>query len=190
MSNIIVFDLETIGFPDQLGYDLYYLPNQSNHYDKARMIELGYQLYSNTGVLLKENSYLIKPNGFSINNSKIHGITNEMASMEGVELEEALSIFETDLKDVGTLVSHNILFDYNILLSECYRINNLQIITKLESIKKECSMKIGKQIMRQRKSPKLVELYKYLFDKEFNQNHRARSDTRGCAECYFEMKKD
>ena len=48
-------------------------------------------------------------------------------------------------------------------------------------------MEIGKKFMKLNKSPKLIELYKFLFNKEFIQEHRALSDCVACADCYFSM---
>ena len=37
------------------------------------------------------------------------------------------------------------------------------------------------------KSPKLIELYKYVFNEEFENAHSADADVDACAKCYFQM---
>jgi len=41
------------------------------------MIEIAYIIYAKNGEKIKENSFLIKPDEFKINNSFIHGITQQ-----------------------------------------------------------------------------------------------------------------
>jgi DNA polymerase III epsilon subunit-like protein len=37
------------------------------------------------------------------------------------------------------------------------------------------------------KSPKLIELYKFFFNVEFENAHSADADVDACAKCYFKM---
>ena len=39
------------------------------------------------------------------------------------------------------------------------------------------------------KSPKLIELYQYLFKEEFDEQHNALADVNACAKCYFKLLK-
>ena len=90
--------------------------------------------------------------------------------------------------NVDTIISHNIGFDINILLSECYRLEHNELIDNIENRKKKCTMRLGKKYMNYHKSPKLIELYKHLFNKDIIQEHRALIDTEMCKDCYFGMK--
>ena len=51
-------------------------------------------------------------------------------------------------------------------------------------------MELGKIYMKSQKFPKLIELYHYLFNKSIDQEHRALTDTRICADCYYRMKQN
>jgi DNA polymerase III epsilon subunit-like protein len=187
----MILDTETTGIPQQKSYNRYFEPHMISFYNNARMIELGYLITDDVGNIIKEQSFLIKPNGFVINNSNIHGITTEKATNEGVDISHALETLYADLQNVELLICHNINFDKHILLSECYREyrNEVDIIKKIKKIKKECTMEIGKSKFNLNKPPKLVELYKQIFDKEPKQEHRALSDVYLCYDCYFNINK-
>ena len=70
--------------------------------------------------------------------------------------------------------------------TECY---DFKEFVNSRKIKLDCSMLKGQKFMKVDKYPKLEELYKHLFKKELNQDHRALSDTKACAKCYFKIKK-
>jgi len=189
-DNVLIFDIETTGLPERKGFNNYYEPCETKYYNNSRMIELGYIICSNSGILIKEVDDLIKPDNFSINNSNIHGITNVMANGFGKDINIVLNDLNNDLKNVNTIIAHNINFDYNILLSECYRYLDSEhsIITDLKSKEQICTMKMGKDFLNVYKYPKLVDLHKNLFNRDIKQEHRALSDVKLCAECYYRMK--
>lgn len=184
-------DTETTGIPEQKTFNRYFEPYYTNYYDDARMIELGYLITDDVGNKIKEESFIIKPNGFEIKNSHIHGITTEIAMKKGVHIRNALEILYTDLQTVEKLICHNTNFDKHILLSECYREyrSETNIITKLKKITKQCTMEMGKKKYNFEKPPKLVELYKKIFGAEPVQTHRALSDVYLCYDCYFNFHK-
>jgi len=184
-------DTETTGIPQQKSYGKYYEPHYINYYDGARMIELGYMICDDVGNIIKERSFLIKPNGFTIKNTKIHGIATEHAIAHGIPIHEALEIFYSDLKMVDKIICHNIDFDIHILLAECYREYRYEteIIKRIKSIPKKCTMEMGKRVFKLKKNPRLVELYRIIFENEPVQEHRALSDVRLCYDCYFNIHK-
>ena len=186
-AKIIVIDLETNGFPKRKGFDKYYSPEELDKYDTSRIVEIAYIIYSEDGEIIKEVDHLVKPNNFRIPNSNFHGITYEMANTDGKNMSEILDELERDLNGIEIIVSHNINFDYNILLSECHRINKISAAELLIALNKQCTMKIGQNYMKMQKSPKLTELYAYLFRKRLVQSHRALPDAKSCGECYFKM---
>jgi len=184
-------DTETTGLPEQKSYNRYYEPHFINYYSKSRIIELGYMITDDNGNKIKDQSFIIKPDDFIIINSQIHGITHEHAIKEGVPIKQALETFFDDLQKVDKLICHNINFDINVLLSECYREykSEANIIKKIKSIKKKCTMAIGQTRYNYERPPKLVKLYKQLFGTEPQQEHRALSDVQLCYECYFALEK-
>lgn len=187
-NNILIFDLETIGFPKYKNAK----PFQSYYYDQARIIEIGYVIINPTGEVLKSVNHFVKYDKIvNIENSFIHGITNDMVMEHGVLIDEVLDELSNDLINVDTIVAHNIEFDYNVLLSEVYRKykNFKHLLGLLYSKDLHCTMQIGKKYMTSGKYPKLVELHQLLFDKVWVQTHRALDDVNTCAKCYIEMMK-
>ena len=185
-NNILIFDLETIGFPKYKNAK----PFQSYYYDQARIIEIGYVIINPTGEVLKSVNHFVKYDKIvNIENSFIHGITNDMVMEHGVLIDEVLDELSNDLINVDTIVAHNIEFDYNVLLSEVYRKykNFKHLLGLLYSKDLHCTMQIGKKYMTSGKYPKLVELHQLLFDKVWVQTHRALDDVNTCAKCYIEM---
>jgi DNA polymerase III epsilon subunit-like protein len=179
--NIMILDTETTGFPASRD------PTEIYKFNNARLIELGYIIYDSTGKKIKEYDSLVIPNNFVINNTHIHGISQQDAISKGQSIEQVLNELSRDLDTIDAFVCHNISFDMNIILSESHRAKMLDLVKKIESKEKLCTMEIGKKFMKLNKSPKLIELYKFLFNKDFIQEHRALSDCVACADCYYNM---
>jgi DNA polymerase III epsilon subunit-like protein len=180
-GNIMILDTETTGIPYSRN------PKELFKFNDARLIELGYIIYDKNGKKIKEFDTLIKPKDFVINNSEIHGITNDQAKNTGKTLEDTFKIFTEDLQTVEVLVGHNIGFDISILQSEAYRNKNNLLYDLIENKNKQCTMEMGKKFYKMDKNPKLVDLYKISTGKEIIQDHRALSDCLMCADCYYKM---
>ena len=103
----LFFDTETTGLPRNSHASIKELENW------PRVVQLAWLTYSNTGKLLSENDYIIKPEGFIIPNeaTKIHGITTKKALVEGNDLSMVLAQFARDVKKANLVVAHNIDFD-------------------------------------------------------------------------------
>ena len=187
----IVFDLETTGLPQRK----YVHPYKTTNFNTSRMIEIGYMIVNEiTGETVKEVSRLVQHESkIGINNSHIHGITEEMVDDEGVKIHDVFDELYYDLKTVDTLVSHNMDFDLTILLSEVYRRYPMYVHLLAELYSKTlcCTVQMGKALMPNGKYPKLIELHQKLFDEEWVQPHRALEDAKVCAKCYLKLiKKD
>lgn len=189
MTFTLFFDTETTGFPMRKGFNSYYHPSMVNYYNSSRLIEIAYIICDEEKKIIKSVNNIIKPDSFKIENSHIHGITQKHAEYEGIDIKKAIKTLEDDIKDVNTMVAHNIMFDLNILISECYRIENKDVIKMINDKNHICTMDMGKNHLNLKKSPKLTELYKTLFNEEFTQTHRALSDSEACMKCFYEMKK-
>jgi len=181
VNNLMVLDTETTGLPSSRNYQ------ELDKFNNARLIELGYIIFDKTGKELKKYDSLIKPNNFMINNTFIHGITHENAVQNGLDINLVLDQLTLDLKKVDGIICHNISFDMAIILSEAFRLNKLELIELFSSKLHFCSMAIGKKFMKSDKNPKLIELYKFLFNKDFIQDHRALSDCVACLDCFLSM---
>ena len=178
---IAVFDTETTGFPSSRN------PEELEKFNNARLIELGYIIFDKTRKDIKKYDDLGKPNNFVITNTYIHGITHENAVKNGKNINQVLDQLTLDLKNVDGIICHNISFDMAIILSEAYRANKLELIELINQKLHFCSMAIGKKFMKNDKNPKLIELYKFLFNKDFIQDHRALSDCVACLDCFLSM---
>lgn len=180
-NNLMVLDTETTGLPASRN------PQEFDKFNNARLIELGYIIFDKSGKEIKKYDDLVKPNNFVITNTFIHGITNENAVQNGKDINIVLDQLTLDLKKVDGIICHNISFDVAIILSEAYRLNKLELIELISSKLHLCSMAIGKKFMKSDKNPKLIELYKFLFNKDFIQDHRALSDCVACLDCFLSM---
>jgi len=180
-GNIMFLDTETTGFPASND------PTNISKFNNARLVELGYLIYDPNGKKINEYSSLVIPDNFIITNERIHGITTKDATTKGLPIKKVLDHFLDDLKNIDTIICHNINFDMKILLSEAYRINNILLFDQIKSRNKLCTMELGKQFMKTSKYPKLIELYKYIYNKEVIQDHRSLSDCIICVDCYYKM---
>ena len=145
------------------------------------------------GTIIRERDYIIKPEGFIIpkDSSDVHGITTERASNEGVGLYDVLDEFLKDLNTSDYIVGHNIDFDVKVVCCELYR-NNVN--NALYSKRRICTMKSTTDLCKipskyGYKYPKLQELYKKLFNRNFVDAHNSAADVKATFECYFELKK-
>lgn len=184
----MVVDTETTGLPERPTFGGYYPYTETQKYDCARMIQICWAIYDDDK-LEEIHDYLIKPNGFVINNSHIHGITNQMAK-NGYNLNEVLLKFSQALNKVKFVVGHNILFDLHIICSELYRNKFYDIAKILKTKKFICTMEksIPLKVDGFLKAPKLIKLYKFLFGKEFENQHNAKYDVMATGEVFIELK--
>ena len=86
----LTFDTETTGLPKNFKAEV------SDSENWPRLVQIAWQLNNEKGELLSNNSLIIKPEGFTIpfNSEKIHGISTEIASNNGIDLKEAILKFE------------------------------------------------------------------------------------------------
>lgn len=182
-------DIETSGIPQKDGYQ-YSPPSQTEKYNNSRIIEIAYiiaNIEERVFVKIKSVAVLVKPEEFNINNSHIHGITQEEAEKKGIKITDFLTQFHSDLQGVESILSYNIDFDLNILLSECYRVD-MKLYDTIRKKSKSCVMELSRDFMKVDKYPKLQEIYSFLFGKNFDQKHRALDDTEIMVKCYCKIK--
>lgn len=188
-NTYMFFDTETTGVPDDYNAPASKIDNW------PRLLQLSWIIATENGETLSTKDYIIKPNGFSIpaESISIHGITNEFAQENGIQLCEVLDDFILDLSKVSLIVGHNVSFDKKIVGAELIRLGREDIISKFNSF---CTMKSTKNLCRipgrygiDYKYPKLQELYYALFKKQFDGAHNSLSDIKATVECFFELKR-
>ena len=181
--NILFFDTETTGTPKDDNAPASDLENW------PRLVQLAWINYDKEQNLLSEHSIIIKPNGFEIPDdaARIHGITNEIA-VKGSDLIEVLDDFLNSLVEADVIVAHNMSFDEKIMSSEFLRNQIEDILPKKQKI---CTMKSTTNFCKLSgpygyKYPKLIELYKKIFNEDFNE-HNALDDVKATAKCFWEL---
>lgn len=189
----LVFDLETTGLPifNKDGKYRFHSFKNLKMYEPARIVSISWIILDNCGNILKQTYYIIRPLDFAIDNASvatsIHGITHEIAVEKGALWDNVYKEFFADLKPCHALVAHNLQFDLSVMLSEMFRYNKQDGITEMLSKKRFCTVQLGRIAMNQKKSPKLGELYKYLFNKDIENAHDAFFDTLNCCNCMIAM---
>ena len=199
---ILFFDTETTGLPVNF-YEPY-----TNIENWPRLVQLAWITEETDTKEKKENDLIIRPEGFTIPEeaAKIHNITTEISERDGVELRAALADFVQDMLAADLLVAHNIEFDKNIICSEIYR-TALKLMSEdklflevgfcipkyLLNKRSICTMKLGANYTKIKtdggdyKWPKLIELYRHFFGKDFEGMHDALDDIRATRDCFWEM---
>lgn len=189
----LFFDTETSGFiKKDLSFDD---PNQN------WCCQLGAILATSEGIIDSMN-VLIKANGRTIPSfltETVHGISVEDTMEKGIEEYEALEKFSSLCKDIPIKICHNFDFD-NTYLNHMYK-RNMDLLSDEARAKYFiqfpffCSMKDKNIVnfcgLKNKKGapkwPKLEELYKILFDKDFPNAHNAFADAKATMDCYYEL---
>jgi DNA polymerase III epsilon subunit-like protein len=158
-----------------------------------RITQLGWQVYDENGILIKEESVLIKPEGWTIPKEKFfidNNMSTERCEESGLPLESVLKKLIIDMEKSKYLIAHNMAFDINVLGAEFLR-KGVKAENKLN---KFCTMKESTNICKIPKFngykwPTLTELHKFLFNEGFEGAHDALDDVKACAKSFFELKK-
>lgn len=187
MNNYLFFDTETTGVPRN------YKAPSSDTRNWPRLVQLAWILADEEGNRIHEGNLIVKPEGFVIptDATKIHGITTQKALAEGILLKDAISMFKADLDLANFVVGHNVDFDKKIVGAEMVR---LGVSDELGRKKSYCTMLSTTNFCKipglyGYKYPKLQELYKKLFGKEFDNAHDAMSDIEATEQCFWELRK-
>lgn len=177
------FDTETTGLFKK-GSDY----TKTSNFKNARLVSISW-IISRGGSIIEQSYYIIKPDNFIISEEsiKIHGITQEYAEKNGIEIKKILELFYNSIKRCTTIIAHNIIFDETIIKAELFRYNFLDIITEFDTKHKICTMIKGKEYMQLKKYPKLGELYAFLYNEEIKNAHCALDDTQNCFKCYDKL---
>ena len=88
-----------------------------------RMVQIAWQLHDANGVLIENNDFLIRPEGFNIpyKAEEVHGISTELAAQKGQELTIVLEAFSKVVQQAKFIVGHNVDFDVNVLGCEFFQ---------------------------------------------------------------------
>ena len=184
---LLIFDTETTGLPSRDR------KIRSDPLSWPRLVEAGWILCKEDGVVIDEQSHIVSPGGFDIPDavSAIHGITTRTAREEGSPVHEILSAFCAASKQADILVAHNLSYDIRIVLAELIRTGKREVLPKRPGI---CTMRSSARFCgvpgrfgKGFKWPSLSYLHNTLFGIPPPAAHRALPDARVCAACYHEL---
>lgn len=186
--NIFFMDSETTGLPKNYSGSYTDLDNW------PRVMSLAWSVADHLGNVVVEEYRMIKPNGWVVPKEKFwidNGYSTERSMREGVDMNDVMDLFMTDIAHGDVLVAHNLSFDHPIVWAEVIR-SGRQVKSGMHKI---CTMKsavahaniLGKN--GRAKWPKLDELYRFLFRKDFEGAHNALADVVACREIFFELLK-
>jgi DNA polymerase III epsilon subunit-like protein len=188
----IVFDTETTGLPQMINYQTFPKYDYLKGYDTARLIQLSWGIYNADDSLLSIENVHVKPNNFTINNSHIHGITNEIAAEKGIPVEEALCKFVEAInrEDVMYIVCHNISFDVNIIKSELYRLYKKGYLDVFAKKKLICTLAQANKMKSDGLIPnaKLGTVYQHFYNEDIKNAHNAEYDVLNTGKVFHKMR--
>ena len=189
MKKILFFDTETTGLPRNWSAPM------SDGDNWPRLVQLGWILAYECGRVINQGNVIVKPDGFEIPEqaSRVHGITTDVAITTGQPLSYALGMFVIDMAKADAIVGHNVGFDKKVVGAELYRLGFDPVAEEMRGMMTFDTMTqstdyCGIRDSRGRvKWPKLIELYRFLFGKDFEDAHDAMADITATKECYFEL---
>ena len=183
----LIYDTETTGLPKNFSAPV------SDSENWPRLVQIAWQLHNRLGELVEVKNFIIRPEGFTIpfNAQKIHGISTQKATDQGVDLTYVLKEFNNAINQSEFIVGHNIIFDVNIVSAEFYRNNILSNLLKIKTIDTKiegtnyCAIPGGRN--GKFKWPTLTELYFKLFNQDFDFAHNASADVEATSRCFLEL---
>lgn len=174
----MAWDTETTGLP---GVRTPPTVKNLHKYDSCRIVSIAAVKYSSRGREIASFHRIVKPEGYVVGATEVHGITHEYAETHGTPFAQVFKEFIDFVGPVETLVAHNSRFDENVLISETLRMG--LTIPKFNFV---CTNTMHKETHF---SPiKLIDLYMNTFGHGFDGAHDALNDARACGEVYPHLK--
>ncbi len=186
MAKFLIFDTSANGQPrnwQRPADDIFNWP---------RMIHLAWEMYGEDQVLIKKADYIIQPKGFKISEdiAQRHGVTQELAEVDGVDVQPVLKEFSEDVEQSEIILSHNLRFNENVVGAEFVRAG---IPNSLIYAQKYCMMEEGTYFCKipgsrgRYKWPSLTELFQKLFKGKFEGAGNATKDVLATSACFFRL---
>jgi DNA polymerase III epsilon subunit-like protein len=183
----LIIDVETTGLPVRGNTPFGKNPDykQLESYDNCRIVQITFMLCNEKFEQIDINDSIIKSNGFTINNSDFHGITDEISQSKGVSISEITDLLYKYLKRVSHIVAHNADFDISVIKSELFRLDMNHIIEEIEEKNVLCTMNHTKDMVNAKnkygnkygvKYPSLSELYKFTMNEDITNAHNSKYD--------------
>jgi DNA polymerase-3 subunit alpha len=192
----MLFKIDTTGFPI---YDNGEYPNHEDlaKYENSRIVRLCWGVYDYKEERRVLRSFIVQPDGYTIENDNIHKISQAKAIKQGKDIGVVFDTLRTDLLNVKFIVGHNMEFILNILFSELFRANKVDIMKELEKLETVCTGELTKDAIKLKavngryKMPKFTEMYKFYFNVDYDSDgNNGKKYLRGLARCLFKAIKD
>lgn len=151
----------------------------------GHIIQLAYNIYDNTHILIKSYNAYIK-NIIDSRTQELTKITPEQLT-KGVSFISVMNIFIKDLENINFICGHNISTDITKIRNNMISNN---IIFNIDAIELKDTIKMYKQYTNNKNSIKLCDLYYYLFNKPMQNAHNALNDVKYTAECFVKLYKN
>lgn len=197
--NALIFDVETNGKAKNFKAPMYIVDNW------PRVAQLAWlHLDLDTGLVITSHQSLIYPDGWTIptveelkamgekdpNFFVDNNMSTERCMEEGSPISNELSLLIDAMNDSDYLVAHNVTFDVNCVGAEMIRLG----MSASRKLKRICTMEASTDFCNlpgkykgKPKWPKLIEVYKILFNEEFDGAHDAMSDVTATARVLLEL---
>jgi DNA polymerase III epsilon subunit-like protein len=191
----LIFDTETSGLPKKI--------NKNLDYSDILLYQISYIKCDYLLKPIKKINIYIDIENY---NKFIYVDTNKIQEKDlknGIKIKKFLKFFHNILKNVKLIIGHNIDYDISILMVECKRNNELELMNLLLEIPKFDTMRMfgyNGLCLCKRIFVTQENAYNILFnnkennnqDKNNNQNHYislhdAYDDTKHCTEIFFEL---
>ena len=184
----LIFDTETTGLPANWDAPL------SDSDNWPRCVQIAWQLHASDGRMISHDDFIVLPDGFDIpfESEKVHGISTDLATRDGVAIQQVVESFVEVVDKAEFLVGHNLKFDLNIMGAELLRLGKENILTTksiidtcTEDTAAMCQLPGGRG--GKFKLPTLNELYAFLFNDIFDEAHNATADVEATTRAFLEL---
>ena len=181
---IAVADTETTGFPR----------NDYTSPENCHLASLTLLLFDTEKMRVQASfNTMIQPDDWEMppEAGAINGLDTETLEQYGIPLATALATTAFLLEPAELFVAHNAPFDVKVMASAFYRADMPLAVEEILAMETYCTQRESKEIVQAKnkndkiKMPKLIEAYKFFFDKELDNAHSANADTVACLEVYL-----
>jgi len=176
----VVFDVETTGLPTR-GVD------GSRDFSNVRLLQVAHVVCDEGWNVLDRAMALVRPDGFEVAGTHIHGITPERAAAEGVPFDDAVAPLLAALAEGDAVAyAHNAAFDVGVLTAELGRRGRPSPFGG--RVPARCTMLKTQALVGARdasgrvKWPRLAELYRAATGEAMLDAHDALRDVENLAE--------
>jgi DNA polymerase III epsilon subunit-like protein len=180
---VVILDVDTTGLPSvPQGKPI---PEFTDlmAFDTCRLIQCSYALCNKHNFdLVKSGMFIIRSDGFPIENEQFHGISLEVSQTKGIPFVSAAKDLVQVMSQADFILSHNAAFDLGIFKSELFRYGLLNELNLVRSKTAICAMTVAAPVVGlldkigHPKNPTMKELVKCALNEEFPAVHNSIVD--------------